>query len=263
MKAGSSLGFWLALLVAFAVSVNAHTHLRDLIIGGKTLDRGQCIRPYIDDTTYSYPAKDPNDIFMRCRTPYANSTAKTMCDVQAGSTIKVEWHELIDPTSRGINPSHMGPCVAYMAPLSSNGDGKVWFKIYENGYDPKTKKWCIDTVNDNNGTLPITIPSDLLKGSYLLRTEIIALHLAYVPFDKIKTGAEYYSNCAELNIVGGGNVVPPGVAFPGAYDINGKGIVFNITAPFDSYPIPGPPLYKAGAVIKPCTTRKRRRRELA
>ncbi|KAJ2411607.1 hypothetical protein GGI10_004169 [Coemansia sp. RSA 2530] len=134
-----------------------------------------------------------------------------------------------------------------------------------------SKKWCIDTVNDNNGTLDITIPSDILAGKYLLRTEIIALHLAAVPFTGGKDGAEYYSNCAELTVSGGGKTVPKGVAIPGVYKVDMPGIVFNTSAPFTSYKIPGPPVYKVGdpsgptkpdtGAKKPCI-KKRRRRQL-
>ncbi|KAJ2756964.1 hypothetical protein GGI19_000414 [Coemansia pectinata] len=255
-----------------AWTANAHTHLRDLKIGTKQYERGVCIRPYNSTTLFSFPAKDPTNKYVRCRTPSVDSKAEKICDVNAGSKITVSWHESELTSSQGINPSHMGPCIVWMAPLESNGEGEVWAKIFEDGYNPKTKTWCIDTVNKNNGTLDITIPSDVLAGKYILRTEIIALHLAAVKFTGGKDGAEYYSNCAEINVIGGGKTVPKGVAIPGVYTIDMPGIIFNTSAPFTSYKIPGPPVYKVGdpsgpvkpnaGVKKPCI-KKRRRRQLA
>ncbi|KAJ2022740.1 hypothetical protein GGI06_001691 [Coemansia sp. S85] len=271
MKASTFICLQLALVAMFSWTASAHTHLRDLKIGTTQYERGVCIRPYNSTTMFSFPSKDPTDKYMRCRTPSVDSKADKQCDIKAGSKVTISWHETEVSTSRAINPSHMGPCIVWIAPLESNGEGDVWAKIFEDGYNPKTKKWCIDTVNDNNGTLDITIPSDILAGKYLLRTEIIALHLAAVPFTGGKDGAEYYSNCAELTVSGGGKTVPKGVAIPGVYKVDMPGIVFNTSAPFTSYKIPGPPVYKVGdpsgptkpdtGAKKPCI-KKRRRRQL-
>ncbi|KAJ2179196.1 hypothetical protein GGF45_002518, partial [Coemansia sp. RSA 551] len=65
-----------------------------------------------------------------------------------------------------------------MAPLESNGEGDVWFKVYEEGWNKNTKKWCTNKVIDNNGKLDITIPKGIPDGDYLVRTELIALHQA-------------------------------------------------------------------------------------
>ncbi|KAJ2444222.1 hypothetical protein GGF42_006379 [Coemansia sp. RSA 2424] len=272
MKADASLCMKLALAAAvLALTANGHTHLRDLKIGDKQYERGVCIRPYNDPVTYMFPAKDPKDEFMRCRTATVDAKAEKLCDVQAGGNVTINWFASDDKGAKGINPSHMGPCIVWMAPLESNGKGDVWWKIYEDGYDAKTSKWCIDRINANDGKLSVTIPSDLLAGKYMLRPEIIALHLAFVPFSGGKEGAEYYANCAELNVLGGGKTVPQGVPIPGIYKADTPGIVFNTSAPFTSYTIPGPKVYKVGdpgrttkpdsGSKKPCI-KKRRRRQL-
>ncbi|KAJ2744057.1 hypothetical protein GGI20_003278 [Coemansia sp. BCRC 34301] len=263
----------LCLLVAtFALAVNAHTALQSLKIADKQYDPGMCIRPYNDPVTFPYPAKDPTAEFVRCRTTTPDMKAEKLCDVQAGSNVTVTWFASDKAGEKAINPSHVGPCIVWMAPLDSNGKGDVWWKIYEDGYDPKTSKWCIDRLNANDGKLDVTIPSDLLAGKYLLRTEIIALHLAFVEFTGGKEGAEYYSNCAELNVLGKGKTVPKGVPIPGIFKVNTPGIVFNSSAPYTSYTIPGPKVYKVGdpgsttkpgsGTKKPCI-KKRRRRQLA
>ncbi|KAJ2834837.1 hypothetical protein GGI24_000202 [Coemansia furcata] len=271
MKAGTFICLQLALVAMLSWTANAHTHLRDLKIGTTQYDRGVCIRPYDSTTMFAFPAKDPTNPSMRCRTPSVDSKADKICDVNAGSKVTVSWHSTEAKDSEPINPSHMGPCIVWIAPLGTNGEGNSWAKIYEDGYDPKTKKWCIDRINANNGNLDVTIPSDILAGKYLLRTEIIALHLASVPFSGGKDGAEYYSNCAEINVLGGGKTVPKGVSIPGVYTVDMPGIVFNISSPFTSYKIPGPPVYKVGdpsgpvtpgtGAKKPCV-KKRRRRQL-
>ncbi|KAJ2840108.1 hypothetical protein FBU31_000577 [Coemansia sp. 'formosensis'] len=214
-----------------------------LWVDGKRLKEGQCIRPYHD--TRNYPLKDPNSKDLRCRTPDMSGKGVELCEVKAGSTISVEWHES-DPNDRAISESHKGPCLVYLAPLESNGELDVWIKIFEDGYDPTTKKWCVDKVITSKGKLDVQIPSDIASGKYLMRTEIIALHEADRPYGKdSKSGAEYFSNCAHINIVGGqeGATAPKKYSIPGIYDKNDKGIYFNLYDKYSSYPIPGPPLY--------------------
>lgn len=50
-----------------------------------------------------------------------------------------------------------------------------WFKIHDGTWDPTTK-WCNDNLIKNKGVLRVTIPAEIQAGSYLLRTEILALH---------------------------------------------------------------------------------------
>lgn len=67
-----------------------------------------------------------------------------------------------------------------------------------------------------------TIPKNIAPGQYLLRHEIIALHLA----DQMG-GAEFYSSCTQLNIGGSGTGVPSSnelVSIPGVYSDNDPGI---------------------------------------
>ncbi|KAJ2789579.1 hypothetical protein H4R20_007157, partial [Coemansia guatemalensis] len=164
-----------------------------------------------------------------------SSTSTDICDVKAGSTITMEFHEEESRSSRAIEGKHYGPCLVYMAPLASNGKGNVWFKIFEEGYNPNTEEWCIDTLNRADGQLEVVIPADIADGEYLLRGEIIALHLA----EKVG-GAEFYPNCAQINVVGGGTAKPPGVDILQIYNEDDPGIHFNLYDGYDSYSIPGP-----------------------
>ncbi|KAI9503877.1 glycosyl hydrolase family 61-domain-containing protein [Coemansia spiralis] len=244
-SASSKLGFAL-LLSSLAPLASGHTYLTSLGINGTQLAEEKCIRPWWKNE--NYPVEDPNSSDLLCRTKDMTASATSMCGVAAGSNITIYWTES-GTGSRAIDPSHLGPCLAYMAPLSSNGSGDVWFKIYEDGYDPATKLWCVDKIVKSKGYLDITIPADIAPGDYLLRTEIIALHEADRVYGADKSaGAQYYPNCAQLTISGTGTAQPQGYAIPGIYKPTDPGIHINIYDPMHSYTIPGPPKYVPGSV---------------
>lgn len=91
-----------------------------------------------------------------------------------------------------------------------------------------------------NGTpISVTLPTQVAPGDYLVRNEIIALHLA-----ETLGGAEFYPSCTQIRI-GGSQTGTPNqtVYFPGAYNDNDPGIldpnIFTAGAP---YVFPGPPV---------------------
>ncbi|KAJ1987871.1 hypothetical protein GGI25_004172 [Coemansia spiralis] len=239
---GSLLGVF-----ASIAQVSAHTYLSHVTLDGTKYAEGVCIRPY--PTNRNFPVKDPSSTDLTCGVGGVSSVAAQTCPVDAGSTITVEWHHNDDSASDDIiDVSHLGPCLVYMAPLSSNGAGDVWFKIFEDGYDPATKQWCVNKIRANGGKLDVTLPSDIKAGDYLLRTEVIALHEADADYAvNPARGAQYYPNCAQVSVSGGGDAVPQGYAIPGIYKTNSPGILFNLYTSFDSYPIPGPPVYVSGS----------------
>ena len=68
-----------------------------------------------------------------------------------------------------------------------------------------------------NSSWTTTIPSSIPNGDYLIRFETIALH---------SLPAQFYPECAQLHITGGGNVAPTAaelVKFPGAYSNSDPG----------------------------------------
>ncbi|KAJ2083339.1 hypothetical protein H4R24_000899 [Coemansia sp. RSA 988] len=228
----------------YTSTVYAHTHIRNVIIDGKVLDRGKCIRPY--EKKFNFPVSSVKSPELVCRTTNMSSNATDICDIQAGATIILEFHEEEGRDSVGIDPSHEGPCLVYMAPLSSNGAGNVWFKIFEQGYDAKSNKWCIDTLDDASGKLRVTIPADIEDGDYLLRGEIIALHAA-----SDIGGAEIFPNCVQIRVSGGGSAKPSGVAIPGVYKEDDPGILFDLESDYTTYEIPGPKVYEAESTPNP------------
>lgn len=72
------------------------------------------------------------------------------------------------------------------------------------------------------GPANVTIPSNIAPGNYIIRHEIIALHLS-----NEMGGAEFYPSCSQLNISGSGTGAPTSselVSLPGAYADNDPGI---------------------------------------
>ncbi|KAG8832619.1 hypothetical protein FRC20_007863, partial [Serendipita sp. 405] len=152
-----------------------------------------------------------------------------------------------------------GPVMTYIAACPSGcasfkgESGNVWVKIQQEGYvASRTPPWAEQLIEQGgqsgHGKWSITIPSTLPNGEYILRHEILGLHVAGE-----LNGAQFYPNCVQIKITGGGSVaLPSGVAFPGAYQPTDPGILiqlWTVSATNPAYTIPGGPiLYGNGAV---------------
>lgn len=74
----------------------------------------------------------------------------------------------------------------------------------------------------NGEVANVTLPSNIAPGNYIIRHEIIALHLA-----NTLGGAEFYPSCSQLSLSGSGKGAPTSdelVSLPGAYSDNDPGI---------------------------------------
>jgi hypothetical protein len=132
-----------------------------------------------------------------------------------------------------------------------------WFKIQQIGRKSPGSAWAqadISTFSElcsqylissslvvTGGVATASLPKTLAAGNYLLRHEIIALHLAIS-----LGGAEFYPACAQIQVGGSETGAPTPdelVSIPGAYKDDDPGIfdpqVFNTSAP---YVFPGPPI---------------------
>lgn len=101
----------------------------------------------------------------------------------------------------------MGPGTTQSVPLSS-------FSLIR--FVSRPSKVNLGTVYN------ATLPKNLAPGQYLVRHEIIALHLA-----NQKGMAEFYPSCQQINVGGNGNGVPSKdqlLSFPGAYSDDDPGI---------------------------------------
>jgi hypothetical protein len=127
--------------------------------------------------------------------------------------------------------------------LSDPAAGDGWFKIWEDGYDTSTDKWCVDTLIENNGLLSVNLPTGLPAGEYLIRPELLALHNA------TKGDPQFYHSCAQIFIEDGPNTelnIPEEfeVSIPGYLSADDPGLTYNIyRSDLPEYSIPGPPVF--------------------
>ncbi|KAJ1890252.1 hypothetical protein LPJ66_007589 [Kickxella alabastrina] len=240
MKTASKFSSIIVLATLTFSGVFGHTFLNNLIIDSKDVSNGKCIRPVTGLKTMY--VGDTSNVNMRCRPGNQSPSATAICPVKAGSEMGVEWHHSSKtPTDNIISQSHRGPCLIYMARMDQPIDGNVWFKVYEEAYDESTKEWCTDKIRRNKGVLKFTIPADIESGDYLLRTEIIALHGA-----QRRGYAQFFPNCAQVSVTGGGSAKPKGYKIPGIYTADDPGIFVNYRKVNVNYVIPGPPVYVPG-----------------
>ncbi|KAJ7474843.1 glycoside hydrolase family 61 protein [Mycena latifolia] len=148
-------------------------------------------------------------------------------------------------------PHNIGPMLTYMTSCGStdcttfNSSAAKWFKIAQVGRIPGDSDgtWFQNRLFETDGTpANVTLPTNIKPGAYLIRHEIIALHLA-----DTKGGAEFYPSCSQIRIGGSGTGAPTEdelVLLPGAYSDTDPGIlvpdVFNTPPP--PYTFPGPPI---------------------
>ncbi|KAJ8474996.1 hypothetical protein ONZ45_g15758 [Pleurotus djamor] len=190
------------------------------------------------------PVKGASNPDLGCGLAQNPSTqlAQQTIHVNPGDKMAFDW--------RGGDLSHWphntGPMMTYMADCGREGCEKFdstkakWFKIQQVGRKRSgNMDWAQQDLM-NGGTAVVTVPNIAL-GNYLMRHEIIALHLAVS-----QGGAEFYPSCTQ--IVVGGNETGRAqtnelVSFPGAYRDNDPGLfdpeVYDPTAP---YTFPGPPI---------------------
>ncbi|KAH8799256.1 glycoside hydrolase family 61 protein [Flagelloscypha sp. PMI_526] len=233
-------------LAGTLAGVSAHSYFQQVYVNGVDQGRFNAIR-YPD---YNGPITDVTSNDLICNggiNPYHQPLSTKVITAAAGSTITTQWwYSLNNGTTSPevIDASHKGPIMTYLAkvsdPLSTTVTGLKWFKIYEAGLQASSQVWAVDTLIANHGKVSFTIPSCISAGYYLMRHELIALHGA-----SSYPGAQFYMECAQLQITGGGSTSPATVSFPGAYKGTDPGITVNIYYPvLTNYTIPGPAVFK-------------------
>ncbi|KAI5849930.1 glycoside hydrolase [Tricharina praecox] len=217
----------LLLAATLAPGVLGHGYLKEIIVDGKSYGGWQPYSdPYITPTPVRYtrvfpdngPVPDFTTADITCNKggniPIANNIPVT-----AGSQVKFQWDQW--------GSSHSGPVMTYVAKCPGDfstckaNTGNVWVKIDEWGYKAdQTPPWGSDKLASLGASWTVTIPKSLSNGNYLLRHEILGLHVA-----STRMGAQFYPSCAQIVITGGGSANPTGVALPGAYDPDHPGIL--------------------------------------
>jgi len=229
-------------LLALATSAYAHSTFQQLWVNGED-KASTCARLPANNNPIG-----TNDAAMRCGN--GNTMASAVCEVPAGGTVTVEMHA--QPGDRNcrndaIGGNHDGPVIVYLSKVGNalRDPGSSWFKIFQKGL-VRTDYWGTDDLNANCGKQDLKIPSDIVPGDYLLRAEVIALHVA-----GSAGGAQHYVTCFQIRVTGGGNALPAGVSFPGAYKTNDPGILYSLYPTATQYTVPGPAVYGGGGPAAP------------
>ncbi|KAB5572047.1 glycosyl hydrolase family 61-domain-containing protein [Coniochaeta sp. 2T2.1] len=237
----------LSLLGALRLAT-AHTVFTTLFISDVNQGDGTCVRMPHDGSTSTAPIRPITSTDMVCGRDGLSPVAFT-CPAPAGSKLTFEFREWADASQAGaIDISHKGPCAVYLKQLdnitTSPAEGDGWFKIWEDGYDESSGKWCTEKLIDNAGLLSVALPGALPTGIFLVRPELLALQQAD------KGDPQFYAGCAQLFVqgTGAGKLDIPAdkkVSIPGHVNAADKGLTFNI---YDQklalpYLIPGPAVF--------------------
>jgi cellulase len=175
-------------------------------------------------------------------------------NVSAGDTLTLKWNEW--PVS------HVGTVMTYMASCNNtcaeaNKDSLSWVKIDELAWLNSTGweetnlggTWATDVLIANNFSWIVKIPKRLAAGHYVLRHEIIALHVA----EKLD-GAQAYPQCVNLRVERGDSTkakhLGSGVRGTKLYGAADEGILVNVHGKITGYKTPGPKLWKEATPVR-------------
>lgn len=227
-------------LLSLAATSHGHATFQDFWVGSTDM-KSTCVRlPLSNNPVASVTTTD-----LACNVNGNNASPST-CTVAAGSSVTAEMHQQPGDrtcTTEAIGGDHDGPTIIYMAKVDNAataiGANQGWFKVAQTGY--VSGQWGTQIMNANCGKVTFTIPSDIAPGAYLIRAEVIALHVA-----GSIGGAQFYMSCIQVQVTGSGNAYPATVKFPGAYSATDPGILFDLYGGFTSYTVPGPPVYTGG-----------------
>ncbi|OTB20065.1 glycoside hydrolase family 61 protein [Daldinia sp. EC12] len=227
--------------------VDAHTIFTTLFINDVSQGDGTCVRMNMDPQHCTDPIAGLDSDDMACGVDGEKSVAFT-CPAPAGGKLTFEWRTWADAEQPGsIDISHKGPCAVYAKQVKDMDTGSAagpgWIKLWEEGYDESSGKWCTEKLIDNNGLMSIDIPKSLPGGSWLFRPELLALHQAD------KGDPQFYTGCAQVFIKSEKTAplnVPAeySVSIPGYVEAGQPAVTFNIYQPKFPYPMPGPKVYK-------------------
>jgi cellulase len=148
--------------------------------------------------------------------------------------------------------SYIAPCNGSCSAV--NPTKLKFVKIAEKGWiDDSIEEgyWAADELLADDSSWDISIPVDLKAGEYVLRTEIIALHQAYLAVGNgtnSPVGAEFYPQCISLKVEGNGTrVVEGGVDARRLYRGDETGIAYRTlheTREHADYVVPGPKIWE-------------------
>lgn len=256
----------LALALVTSAAVDAHTIFTTLWVDGVSAGDGVGVRMRKTPNIAANPIKLSDDA-VACGYDGESGNPRVV-SVKDAATLSFEWRAYgSDPSKGAIDPGHKGPCAVYLKKvdsaindtgkqfcsftsqilvtdkLAATGDG--WFKIWDEGYDESTNKWCNEKLGGANANgeynhkLNVKLPASLEGGYYLARPEILALHSALAsPPDP-----QFYTGCAQIFLESTGDKRPKDtVSIPGYVKSSDSSVTFNVyKEPLDlPYDTPGP-----------------------
>nr|AFO72239.1 glycoside hydrolase family 61 protein J [Heterobasidion parviporum] len=238
-------------LAAYLPRAAAHGYLASITIDGTTykgnVPAGNTDPSPIRQVDTNSPVKGADNPFLNCG--QNAQLASQVANANPGSKIDFLWSDI------GSNwPHNTGPVMTYMAKCDGtcdkyNSTDAQWFKVDQLGMKPDGSTWYQQDIM-NGQPVSVTLSNDIAPGQYLIRHEIIALHLAVSP-----GGAEFYPSCTQVNIGGSQSGQPnQTVTFPGGYTDTEAGILVpDVFNPGLVYSFPGPAMSNLAAIADTAT----------
>lgn len=249
---------FLPLLTSLLPSASAHGRITTITTPSGTIYPGfdpsdpQPSLPAWSTTAIGNVFVPPSDFNTSSPACHFNATAAPISiPVAPSDLLKLQWNEW--PLS------HKGPVLTYIAecasPCSSAKAASLrWNKIDELGWinatDPEGIQlggtWGSDVLRRNGASWLVSIP-DVPEGEYVLRHEIIALHVA-----EMLDGAQTYPQCVSVRVQGGagGKRLDKGVLGSELYGERDKGILVDVHGNVTAYEIPGPKMWEGATRVK-------------
>lgn len=123
--------------------------------------------------------------------------------------------------------------------VSDLADG--WFTLFYEGFNEGTGRWCSEEMM-GDGILSATIPSGILSGEYLIRSEIVAMHAVGQP--------QFYIQCHQFSIQSSGSELPTNTfSLPNAIQFSKDYSIYN-NENGESFPRYVPETYQGVAVFQ-------------
>lgn len=232
-------------LLALAGTASSHATMFGVSVNGE--DQGDGRDKYIRTPATNDPVRDLQSPNLVCNTN-GGRAAPSFVKAAAGDTLAFRWFHF-KPSDPGdiLDPSHKGAVLTYIAPFTEgNGAIPIWSKLAQQGFDGE---WATIKMIPNGGKVEFSLPKALAAGKYLIRQELLALHMADFRGDTNPgRGAESYPSCVQVEVTGSGDALPDqDFDFNRGYKYDDPGLFFNIYVPFDTYTPPGPPIWDAEA----------------
>ncbi|EMR70221.1 putative family 61 endoglucanase protein [Eutypa lata UCREL1] len=211
-----------ALILSTMSLVAGHGYLKSIAVNGESylawqVGQDDFVTPaperYARKLVDNGPVPDFTTVDITCGAG-GNIPAAGTIELKAGDQVDLVWDQW--------GSSHSGPVFTYIAQCTNDdcgtfkGDtGDIWVKIDQLAYNPSgTPPWASDLLREQGAKWSVVVPPSLAPGDYLLRHEILGLHVAGT-----RMGAQFYPSCTQIRVTEGGSTkLPSGVALPGAYD---------------------------------------------